>query len=396
VSPLQLSLSPDLQQLRDEGYEVTVTDAGHLLIGHVPYVTPAGEVAFGTLVSDLDLAGDVAVKPQDHVVRFVGEKPCDKHGQPLMKIIIESNDAEIEPGLVISHTFSSKPSPDGYPDYYVKITSSVMMLAAHAQGIDPAATARTFPVIEETDDASPFNYIDTASSRAGIAAIAAKLALANVAIVGLGGTGSYILDLVAKTPVGQIHLFDGDGFLQHNAFRAPGTPTVEQLREHPRKVDYFAAMYSPMKPGIIAHPYHLDEKRADELSDMDFVFLAMDGGDAKRAIILKLEEDGTPFIDVGLGVVDSVGALTGIVRVTASTAGNRSHVWDKQRIPLQEPGPENDYDQNIQIADLNALNAALAVIKWKKLCGFYHDLEMEMFSAYAIDGNDMINEDQAS
>ncbi len=55
----------------------------------------------------------------------------------------------------------------------------------------------------------------------------------------------------------------------------------------------------------------------------------------------------------------------------------------------------NDYSQNIQIADLNALHAALAVIKWKKLVGFYLDLEKEHFSVYASSDNNLINEDQA-
>jgi hypothetical protein len=55
---------------------------------------------------------------------------------------------------------------------------------------------------------------------------------------------------------------------------------------------------------------------------------------------------------------------------------------------------ENDYSHNIQIAELNALNAALAVIKWKKLCGFYQDLEREHCSVYTINGNHIANEDQ--
>ncbi len=53
----------------------------------------------------------------------------------------------------------------------------------------------------------------------------------------------------------------------------------------------------------------------------------------------------------------------------------------------------DEYSRNIQIADLNALNAALAVIKWKKFCGFYRDLACERFTTYAIDGNKLINED---
>lgn len=35
----------------------------------------------------------------------------------------------------------------------------------------------------------------------------------------------------------------------------------------------------------------------------------------------------------------------------------------------------------------NALNAAFAVIKWKKLFGFYADNEGEHFSTYTVDGN---------
>jgi tRNA A37 threonylcarbamoyladenosine dehydratase len=51
-----------------------------------------------------------------------------------------------------------------------------------------------------------------------------------------GGTGSYVLDFVAKTPVKEIHLFDGDIFDQHNAFRAPGAPSGEELEQRLKKV----------------------------------------------------------------------------------------------------------------------------------------------------------------
>ena len=40
---------------------------------------------------------------------------------------------------------------------------------------------------------------------------------------------------------------------------------------------------------------------------------------------------------------------------------------------------------------LNALNAALAVIRWKKHRGFYLDLGREDRSTYTIDGNHMGN-----
>ena len=73
-----------------------------------------------------------------------------------------------------------------------------------------------------------------------------------VALVGLGGTGAYILDLVVKTPVAEIHLYDGDVFLQHNAFRSPGAASVADLRAKLNKVDYYKDRYSPMRRHIVA------------------------------------------------------------------------------------------------------------------------------------------------
>ena len=55
---------------------------------------------------------------------------------------------------------------------------------------------------------------------------------------------------------------------------------------------------------------------------------------------------------------------------------------------------ENEYNTNIQIADLNALNATLAVIKWKKLFGFYQDFEQEHHSTYSINVNMLLSEDR--
>ena len=50
-----------------------------------------------------------------------------------------------------------------------------------------------------------------------------------------------------------------------------------------------------------------------------------------------------------------------------------------------------EYQRNVQIVELNALNAALAVIRWKKHRGFYLDLGQESRSTYTIDGNHMSN-----
>jgi hypothetical protein len=235
--------------------------------------------------------------------------------------------------------------------------------------------------------------METASARAGIAMATTKLAIGKVAIIGLGGTGGYVLDLLAKAPIGEIHLYDGDRFLQHNAFRAPGAPSLEVLAEAPNKAIYFQSTYKNMRRGIVAHDVHVTPGNVVELRGMDFVFLCLDSGTARKLIVEHLEAWGVSFIDVGMGVYESDGSLGGLVRVTASTPAQRRHVHDRARIPFGDGDEGNEYGQNIQIAELNALNATLAVIKFKKLLGFFADLEGEHNAIYEIDGNNVINED---
>ncbi len=388
-----ISRNPDLKQLRDEGYHVDVHVA-HLLLKTVPYVNAKKEIRYGTLVSDLQLQNDSTVKPDNHVVHFAGERPCDSNGAPLDKIISQSGEFRLFEGCTAQFSFSSKPA-EGYRDYHHKMSTYAAMLSSHAQVIDASVTPRCFPVIPPESDDSIFHYLDSASSRAGIAVVSQKLEKqSQIGIVGLGGTGSYILDLVAKTPVSEIHLFDGDLYHQHNAFRSPGAASKEQLGYRPTKVAYFQELYSKMRRSIIAHPYYIDSTNVAELQAMTFVFVCVDRGPARKLIVESLEHFGIPFIDTGMGVQLTDDALGGIVRVTASTPAKRDHVRDKHRIPLADVDAENEYARNIQVADLNALSAALAVIKWKQFSGFYRDLLKDHHATYTIDSNMLISEDR--
>lgn len=390
MSPTPISHSADLKRLEDDGYEVEVR-AGYLLMNSVPYVTETGAIRYGTLVSELSLAGDVTTRPGTHIAMFAGEMPCNPHGHPLTQIRHSSSRQELAEGLVVNHSFSSKP-PRGYEDYYHKMTTYEAIISGPAWTINPGVTARTFAVVEDQNEDSVFKYLDTASSRAGIGMITKRLEIGAVAIIGLGGTGSYILDLVAKTPVREIHLFDGDKLGQHNAFRSPGAPSIGTLRSRPLKAAHYRDIYSEMRRNIVAHGY-VDKSAVECLRAMEFVFIAVDKGHPRKLIVEKLEEFGVPFIDVGMGVEEVEGSLLGQLRVTASTDWSRDQVHST--LPFSDRDGVDDYSRNIQIADLNALNAALAVIKWKKLCGFYTDVEKEHTILYQIDGNHLINEDKA-
>lgn len=394
MSRLRISRSPDLQRLRSEGFDIEVR-SGHLLVKDVPYVNSNREVQRGVLVSALELAGDITTTPKDHVIHFVGEHPCHADGSPIEKIRNQSARRVLADDVIIDHSFSAKPTTGHYEDYYAKVTTYVAMLEGQAQRVDASVTARTHPIVRDdgVDDGSVFNYVDTASTRTEIVPIMKKLELPKVVIVGLGGTGSSVLDLVAKTPVREIHIYDGDIFLQKNAFRSPGAPSIEELQRKPKKADYFRDIYSRMHKGIVAHDVYVEGEIVDQLRDAAFVFICIDKGKARKEISSKLEQFGVPFIDVGMGIQVSDGSLLGVVRLTTSTNSRRDHV--QRHVPFFDGDTENEYNKNIQIADLNALNAALAVVRWKKLFGFYVDLEREHHCTYTVDGNVLTNEEKA-
>lgn len=389
MSKQLISRSPDLQRLRDEGYDIEVR-SNYLVVNGVPYATAEQTVAYGALVSELSTSGDTTTTPSTHEIFFVGSLPHDHRGNELTTMINQRGPIGLSTDLIACCSFSRKPSA-GYPDYYEKVTSYVGMLEGYARAIDATATARSFRPVPADEDESVFRYLDSATSRARIAAVTEKLQLAKVVIVGLGGTGSYLLDLVAKTPVKEIHLYDRDTFFTHNAFRAPGAPSLDELGAAPTKVDYYRSKYDAMHRGIVAHPVHVDESNIEDLHDASFVFLTIDGGPTKRLIIESLENLNIPFIDTGIGIYQTDNTLGGIVRTTASIDGHRDHV--ARRISFADVEAD-DYEQNIQIADLNMLNAALAGIRWKKFFGFYTDFEKELTSIYTIDGNHLLNEDQ--
>ena len=293
-------------------------------------------------------------------------------------------------GQFVFHQMSGKP-PEPDKNYYDKVIRYSHSLTDPAREIDPTATARPLAVKEMKADESVFHYADNGVARAGLVEVTQRLAIDSVAIIGVGGTGAYILDLIAKTPVKEIHLFDADVLLNHNAFRAPGAPTLDELLSPVLKVDYFAKIYGRMHRGIRPHPEFICEGNLHLLDGVRFAFLCFDDSPAKISLIARLEKLKVSFIDVGIQVLKKPLGLTGSLRVTTSAPEKRDHF--RREVPLNEAQGPNEYDENIQIADLNALNAALAVIRWKRLMGYYVDLQGEHQSRYTIDGNAIGNEE---
>jgi hypothetical protein len=378
--------SPDLARLVEEGFDLEVRD-GSLLVHHVPYVTPDGEVDYCTLHSELTTNGEHTVTPGRHEVWVIGQIPHDHQGNKL-SIVIEEGAIDCGSGLTASCRLSGKLHNEHPVDYHVKISNTVRVLGQYARAISPGVTHTDAPPRESSPEESVFMYHDAASSRSLLSAVTDKLKMSRVAIVGLGGTGSFILDIMAKTPVSEIHLFDDDEFLAHNAFRAPGAASLEDVKPMTKKVHYFEGVYSRFRRGIIPHPVRIDASNVAELRDASFVFLSMDAGPAKKVVIDHLRAWEIPFVDCGMGLTRVENSLRGTVRATSGSAGRYEHV--ERRISFRDITAD-EYDLNVQTADLNMLNAAMAIIRWKKFCGYYTDATDERHTSYVVARNNLLS-----
>lgn len=386
--------NPDLKRLRDEGYELEIS-GGYLFIHHVPYVNHGKNVLLGSLCCQLDISpSGSTVRPNSHVMYFTGDVPCDREGRKISAIYNSSPDLVIREGLVANHLFSSKPAIGFYMDYYEKVTTYIRILGSPASSIDKNATAQTYRLVEDKEE-DVFQYVDTHSSRANINHLNQRFEGLKIGIIGLGGTGSYILDHVAKTRVREIHLYDGDDFLQHNAFRSPGAAPIEWFKgeDNLKKVRYYTEMYSRMHKGIEPHEEYITEVNIEQLRQMSYVFICVDNSQSRTLLVNHLLNYKVPFIDVGLGIHEVDGSLMGILRVTAGTPEKNDHLI--KRIPTED-FEENDYTTNIQISDLNAINANLAVIMWKKMVSFYQDLMKEHNITYTINTSQLLKDDLTS
>ena len=387
MSATAISRSPDLSRLVHEGYEVSI-QAGHLVVSGIPYVNSEREIKVGALVSTLNAAGDVTRIPSDHVAYFMGEMPCDENGERLVKVIHDETARDLAPGLPIVCGFSSKP-PEPDPDYFEKMHRYAEIISGPATLIDPTVTPRTFRVVDPSPTEVVYAYADTASGRAGIGDITARLVGQRIGIVGLGGTGAHVLDHVAKTPVDEIHVFDGDTFLQHNAFRSPGAADIGVLQQQLTKADYFARMYSPLRGGIVAHAEFIEESNVGTLDGLTFVFVCVDHGPSKRIVVDFLVAHDIPFIDVGMALWRNEQAIGGQVRTTFWSPDSRAGISD---LSFGTENADDVYTSNIQISELNALNATHAVIRWKQHCGIYADFNGSATTIYAIDSNSLIGD----
>jgi hypothetical protein len=371
-----VSHNDDLRHLVDKGYAVAFDSTNHLIIRDIPYLGPNRELKTGAIVAKLEFIDEERVKQVDHQIFFAGTVPHGLDGNPIPNLgggLITIMLSDSSRDVIVERSFSNKPRVngvlEGFPDFFANIESYVAIISGPAVQLHDV-NPYTFRAVREMVSDSVFKFNDTLTSRAEIGDLAAKLENDVVAVIGLGGTGAYLLDFLVKSRVREIRGFDADAFHIHNAYRAPGKTDPAEFSKS--KVEVLQARYDNFRTGLYLKRKFVDESCTDDLAGVTFAFVCVDKGSSRAGIINLLISLGILFIDVGIGLKRKSGALKGMLRSTYFPADQSRSVLDMGLVEMAD-APDDIYRTNIQIGELNALNACLAIIQFKKLRGFYLD-----------------------
>jgi hypothetical protein len=364
-----VSHNDDLRRLVEKGYAVAI-DGGYLVIRDIPYLDAQRQLEWGAFVAKLEFVDKLMVKQDDHQIWFAGSIPHGLDGKPIPNLgggptMLALGEASKD--VVVQRRFSNKPQPTGkFADFYEKIESYATIISGPAMELH-GANPYTFRTVETMAD-SVFKFHDTLSSRAEITDLSAKFANDIVAVIGLGGTGAYVLDFLVKTAVREIRAFDLDFFHVHNAFRSPGRLEESELGKP--KADVYGGRYDNFRHRLKVERRLIDSSSGADLDGVTFAFVCVDKGSARSKIFDLLISRAIPFIDVGVGLDRKRGSINGMVRATYYPAEDAEKVRGRGLAEMSDQ-PDDVYRTNIQISEINALNACLAVIRFKQLREFY-------------------------
>ena len=179
----------------------------YLIIKNVPYLeTPDGKLGAAEIVSSIELADNLTTAPSDHTVWWTGNPPFSADGASMESYLScgkWEQGHDIGEGITVFMQWSRKPVSQGqmrgYVDYDEKMTTYIAEVAGQADhkypGVVEAARTGEAPTITI---GSRFKYVDTNTYRYGLKGIEQRIEDEVVAIVGVGGTGSYLMDILAK------------------------------------------------------------------------------------------------------------------------------------------------------------------------------------------------------
>ena len=372
MEKLPQSVNRSIERLLEEGY--ALYRRGIYIVAAVPYLDSAGNPHTGLMIDTLNLDPDgrVRVAPANHQMYFVGQQPYDDKGRILFGGA-GANAVPLFDGKMSSFYWSWKQLDSAgnkrdYHDLYEKFTEYSAYISGPAEEKFPEYKITPFAGRAQGETTCPFPFEDMNSARANLCELDKLIESDSIAIIGAGGTGSYIFDFLSKTRVQKIKIFDFDIFDLHNAFRIPGATNREELGQP--KVDVIKTRYEGWHAGAKFVEAKLDGESEAYLDGVTFAFLAVDKIGPRRDIAKLLRAKGIQFIVVGMGIHHGNPGLTGMVETTLIDEKTAPYAFEEiageQLVDLPD-----EYQKNIQTVELNAFNAAMAVFMYKKYRGYY-------------------------
>lgn len=388
LSPLA-NLNPFIAEYVRKGYSFDYLN-GYLVVWSIPYLNEQGDLLRGDLVFKVELiAENVLGKPLDHQAYWRGSSPFNLDGTRV-PLGGGENPIVVSEALTTDRSFSNKPQPSGqYNTFDEQIQSYLDLISAPAFAKYPSIEKSAELETKSVQYSSPLRFDDTLSSRGGFVDLSRRLARLRVGIVGVGGTGSYVIDFLSKTHVSEIHIYDSDVVKNHNTYRFPGA--LDDLSWGQPKVSVAWKVYDKFHMGIKPHEYDINAENITELKDLDFVFVCVDKADSRKLIVGWLVENDIPVVDSGMGLVRVTDKLSGLVRSTRICPDNYSSVLNGPYLPTAD-APDNEYRHQSQIAELNAINAAISVTMFKQYYGFYHVDDNRLVAVFDTSTLDVMRE----
>lgn len=387
-----MSLEDPLSAFADQaGFSVTVSQ-DEVKAENVPCLLSDGAISSCSIRQSFNPETgkpDNRIGTAVHAVRITTAEECDGRvydvaGNPIGNYV--GGDGKTWSDISIRKGWQESPEEDdSAQDSVYRYTKHIVGAVAAAGYTEMASLARR----------GPFKIPNTFEARAAIGPVQDRIRDQRVAIIGLGGTGGYILDLIAKTPVAEIHLLDSDDVDWHNLMRAPGAPNddeIESLRKNTvDKVAYYHTKYNSLRDGIHVHSARADNSTwfAEFLTNcpVDYAFVCIDqrkDSDSPRqdVVYAALTEAGVPFIDSGVSITLENDSVRGAVTTSAYVAG--SVEW-RDAIPnARVEGIVSGY-RNVQLPEVNALAAALAVMEWRRRTGQYVSESLTVLHKFRIE-----------
>jgi hypothetical protein len=356
-----------VKDLFDLGYDIDFIEA-YFVVRQIPHLDQDGALRYGDLVSPVAFAEDGVIDPPtgNHQAWFRGSKPHGQNGYPLT-IAIRDAKVQVTPEFATNYSFSLKLNDENgamrdYVSFEEKLRTYLDVITEPALAAHPEAVLYPAIRIRAEAQGTPLRFPDTSSANYNLNDISTLLKGKKVAIVGLGGTGAYVLDLIARTHLERIALFDDDKVHIHTIFRMPGFIDGAIGKQ---KVHALARHYGQWHAGIEPINDRITTSNVAALRDFDFVFVAVDDGPARLLIVDWLSTNAIPFVDCGMGLNRLVDGLNGTVRITGVDRAAFERTVGTPYLPTGN-AKEDEYRKQAQIAELNALNAALAVIRFKQ------------------------------